>query len=253
MSEKLARFVSVALVASGLGICLLSATPPASEIPPLLYVSDPDYSHPVWVAAEAAFDASGQLDDKLFASSAAWALSGHIEDNEVGTCIELGERWAEVVNPPDLETLDRSIANTPLVVVARVMARAFGFHGDTPGQLFRLDPEEILKGEAWSDHFFVFFPVGTFTAGPHRFCKRDARFPETPELGDRLLLTVPVSEDSNEPFLDLWYGANVVVLKNDGSLRLPAAFAEQELETETASGLLEFARSAVRTQRSPGK
>lgn len=199
------------------------------KIPPVLYSSLLD-SAPVFVTAEAAIDARGELNTALLDPRAQSVLGNLTSDpwltRREKDCIEVEEHWVERVNPTDRSSLRKAARTADLVLEAVVLSKDYGFTvAGLPGQLLEVRVEEVLRGPAELDSYFIFMPVGTFRAGPYTFCKSDSRFPAPPSPGDRVLLLIPSVPNPAEPFLDLRDEHSLVVIKGSGEVDLPRSFA----------------------------
>lgn len=216
------------------------------EIPPILYTSltTQDRTYPTWVSAEAAVDADGNLTEELFHPHAVRALEDLLTTSprEDG-CLQLGNVYESIVNPPDRSSLAKATRGSDLVLLATVVSREYGFHFSEAGQLIAVRVDEVLRGEAERGEYFLFLPVGHFEAGPYSICKTDSRYAAPPDIGDEVVLLLPEVENPSEPYLDLVWGTSLVVIEESGRVRVPRAF---ELEKPIASrnGLIERIRRA---------
>lgn len=207
---------------------LLGEEPPptttAGEIPSVLYADVParlDPTYPMWLGAAEVIDASGQVTDQLPAHLRS-TIESLIASPVPGRCIEVTEYYD---NYPALQggTLAEAIDNSEQVLTGVVTARAFGFELDEPGQLLRLDLEEVQKGSTAVDYFYFFVPVGRFWAGPYEICKTDARFPVVPAVGDRIMLLVPGVRNPGEHYLRTSRDASLIILR-EADVVLPKQF-----------------------------
>jgi hypothetical protein len=117
------------------------------------------------------------------------------------------------------------------VILGKVTEKAFGVQVYFPGQLLRVVPEKILKGQPRNvPAYFVFMPVGNFKIGEVPLCVTDSRYPDAPEAGDQVLLFVPEDEPNwqakqNEPYLELLDDGGIVTIHSNSTVSLPARFA----------------------------
>jgi hypothetical protein len=78
-------------------------------------------------------------------------------------------------------------------------------------------------------YVYVEYPVASFEVGGYRFCKKDSRWPEPPETGDRVMVFpyMPPKDEAGQvvaPFPD---GFEVILeRKGDGGLSLPKALRD---------------------------
>lgn len=125
-------------------------------MPQVLYVSGTDSPFPRWVAAEAAFDQHGEVITEL-CHEAACALLNEIAEtprDPTSGCVEREETYQLFWDPPDRSTLDKSVKNSQLVFLGKVVDKAYGFKGGTPGQLIRVASTRDFKGMRALDLLF---------------------------------------------------------------------------------------------------
>jgi hypothetical protein len=214
------------LVQIGFGLLILASLAMASggDMPQVLYSTRPEIEYPVWVAAEAALDPNGKVNRKLFAEWAANTIDSMFTTIEpVDGCIPVTAAYRQHgFMPPSRETVREAARNVPFALHGRVTGRSYGFNESVPGQLLRLEPIELLKGEPENiAEYYVFFPVGDFAIGDHRICKSDNRLPETPEVGDELLVTDPWRVTKDDRFIETWGIQGLIVIDDDGTVHLP--------------------------------
>lgn len=236
------RFVLAAL----LTLPGLFATPVAAErpretrqtegIPPVLFVQLPLRSadHPIFVSASIAVTDDGDFNTDLFAPSVLRMLDRYPDRRDpVAGCIVLEEFYEEWVGSSDRSTIEKASQTAEVILTAEVVGRDFGFQHMVPGQLLRVRPERVLKGQAPLSHYFVFLPIGTFESGPYKFCKTDSRYPEPPEIGQRVLLLVPAMGSTEEHYLDLRTETSIITIGSEGEVDLPQPF-ERSLQRAEA-------------------
>lgn len=197
------------------------------DLPEILYSSNPDLMYPVWISADAAFNHDGELNEALFSAPSAKTIKGYLELPSSDGCIEVGEHYESIVDPHDRSSLRKSVHHSELVLQARVTAKEFGFHHYLPGQLLRVEPVETLRGKVFLDHYYIFLPMGEFSAGPHKFCKVDSRYPTEPRVGDGVLLMIPSTFSTEEQYLELQEASSIVVLQSDGGVSFPSLFKSE--------------------------
>lgn len=204
----------------------------AVEIPPILNSSHYD-TIPTFVSADVAIGPDGELNTDVLDPLSEVVLGNLLDNFERGVygpdCVKYGEVYIERVNPPDRSSLQSATRSANLILEAVVTGRDYGFYqGRVAGQLLVLEVEQVIRGSAPLDSYYVFYPVGRFEAGPYSFCKVDGRVPEPPEIGERLLLLSPSVAESQEPFLDVRDVHSFIVLDRAGKARLPPDFPEAE-------------------------
>jgi hypothetical protein len=211
---------------------LVSPSAAAGELPcgmpEYLYVESlpglGDYAR--WVSEDRASDADGELDEELIHPESRRLITNFLKIPARNGCIPLEEFYQEGVGRRDVDTLEGRFAASELVLHGRVTGKAPGFLAYSPGQLVRLEPIRLLKGdETPLPRYYTFFPVGTVRLGEATLCKTDSRFPRVPEIGDELILMVLDRPDPSEPLLepDL-YGAEGYLTIHDGHVDLPSRF-----------------------------
>lgn len=206
------------------------------ELPEVLYNSDTFVQAPVWVSAAAAIDSDGAVNDELFADSLREIIESFFAQPNKGDCYVVEEIFESRINPPNRSTLALAVESSELVLMGRITAADYGFHFYSPGMLLRIEPSEVLHGRAPLDFYYVFFPVGNFTAGPYRICKSDSRYPRAPQVGDELLIMAPARiRLPNDPFLELEEASSVVVVPGDAKPDLPTVFKESAKAKSTPS------------------
>jgi hypothetical protein len=192
------------------------------SMPQVLYTSQPEFEHPIWVAAEAALAPDGTVNEELFGQSAS-TLESHLAMEPTDGCIRLTEFYSQPgIGPPSRESVELAARNVAFALHGRITGKAYGFYYSTPGQLLRLEPIELLKGGPESHAvYYVFFPVGTFSVGDYDICKTDDRYPEPPEIGDELLVTDPWRTRKDDSFVNTWGPKGVIAIESDGTVHLP--------------------------------
>lgn len=198
------------------------------EIPQVLYtsISKHDPAYPTFVAAAAAVNADGTINEKLIHPHAVDTLRGILDQDPVDGCIRTEEVWWDELEVPDRPSLDLAARRSHLVVVGTVIAREAGFRFFEAGQLIEVKVEEVIRGHAEDDRYFVFVPAATFQAGPYRICKIDRRYAAPPEIGERVVLLAPRAQDIGDSFIDLVDGSGLIVLEGKSRVRLPKNFSD---------------------------
>lgn len=242
---------------AGMSLLLVGQALPAAEpivrdvhgtIPPVLFSAADEFnpSYPVFVSASAAVDEDGDFDPSFFHPHVIDRLK-HLLSEEwlIDGCYRHSQFYFDELGIPDRSTLKRAIENSPVVAIAEVVARDYGFQDITPGQLLEVKIKEGLKGSLPLRSYFIFLPVGEFGAGPFRICKTDPRYPEPPLIGEKILVMVPRQVNgSEERFLHLANSQGLVVLEDDNGVRLPSEFERNASKKEplTATSVVELAR-----------
>ena len=202
------------------------------HLPKVHYVpSDSWTTSPIWIDASLVLNRDGSINTSLIPKDQAeWDLKPLLAMPLKNGCVPAGAVLQDIVNAPDRRSVEEATKNSRLVILGKVTEKAFGVEVYLPGQLLRVVPEEILKGQPRSvPAYFVFMPVGDFKIGNVPLCVTDNRYPDAPKVGDQVLLFVPEDEPDwrakqNEPFLELLDDGGIVTIHSDSSVSLPAKF-----------------------------
>jgi len=218
------------------------------ELPQVLYtaLAKHDPAYPTFVAAEAAINPDGSINEKLLPPSAISTLRGILDQEPVDGCIRTEEVWWDEMGVPDRPTLELAAKRSDLVLVGEVVAREAGFRFFEAGQLIEVTVKEVIHGNADADRYFVFIPVAKFQAGPYRICKIDRRYVAPPEIGERVVLLVPRGQDIDGEYIDVVDGSGLMVVDPNGLVRLPKAFEEHLHKVFDQHSVLSILRSASR-------
>lgn len=223
LSKRPEAVFVVVLVCALVGGLNVAPTMAVSEvtIPPVLFATLPhvDNTYPIWVSAEAAISAEGELIAELFHPHLHSRLRSYLQTppDPAKGCIPVAKLIGDPINPPDRSHLGGAIEHSSVVLLGEVVARDFGFERGLPGQLLAVRPLRTYKGDTRLDHYYFFMPVGRFSAGPYTFCKTDNRYPDPPELGDQVLIMAPTREETG-PYLNIEDANSLIVFdeKSEG-------------------------------------
>ncbi len=210
----------------------------AQAFPEILYSSNPYREYPVWVSATAAIEPSGKIHQELFFPAAKRTIEGYFTSEPRNGCFRVEEHYEALVNPADRSSLDKAVEHSAFILVGRITATAFGFNQYLPGQLLQVEPSEVLQGEALLDRYYVFYPAGTFVAGPYAICKTDRRYPRIPEIGDEVLLMIPEMHSLTDPYLELEEAFSIVVIRDSNIPDVPAVFKHSDADASEIKGSL---------------
>lgn len=186
-------------------------------VPPLVKSVDPERPWPLFVAAELAVTASGDVAEDLFDFAAARTIQHELQrprEPMEGDCIRWGEAYDFGVTTPILDSIRDLVAHSGPIVRGRVTGARSGFSSAVPGQLLRIEVIEQLKGTETSSYGYVFFPVGRLELEEVAICKTDSRYANVPEVGSEVLIFAQGLRDkAAEPLFRLPdNGTGVVVL-----------------------------------------
>jgi hypothetical protein len=210
-----------------------------------------DSSYPFWVDASMVLNADGSLNTSLLNQSAILILRDFRANAPEHGCLAVGHAFVGSGSAPERKSPEQATRNSRLVLLGTVTEKAYGIGGDLPGQLLRIVPDEIIKGQPRNiPAYFVFIPVGTFKIGSLEICKTDEFYPEPPAVGDQVLLFVPDSWDwqqnQDDPYLNLKGESGIITIHADSTVSLPQPFRARLKTPPPSSGaLLSSVRSAT--------
>jgi hypothetical protein len=212
-----------------------------------------DSKYPNWVDTSMVLNADGSLNTDLLHPSAIRQIKAFRANATGNGCLPVGHYFQDAIAPPERNTPEQATRNSRLVLLGTVTEKTFGFAGDEPGQLLRVTPDEIIKGQPRNvPAYFVFLPVGTVKVGILEICKTDEYYPDPPAVGEQVLLFVPDSWDwqqnQNDPYLDLMNESGIITIHSDSRVSLPKRFRENLGATPApsgAEGLLSRVRAAA--------
>ena len=239
---KSSRRVLYILVALSLSLAALG-----DEMPRVAYYPDLPNFKPHWVASDAALTSEGRLDTAVFEDAAVEHLKRWLGGTERGEeCLQIENKIPE--SPvPGKETLADQTRASDWIFFAEVTGRIPGFRSVRPGTLLRIEPTQVLKGPVDRNFpHYVFLPVGEVPLGKRRLCVEDVRFPELPELGEQVLLYLPLNAFTEGEFLFGDDGMMVTFPREQGA-SLPGRFRESSASLIGVSpeAFLEFTESIV--------
>jgi hypothetical protein len=220
----------------------IGATP--GHLPKVHYVPSraPEMTYPMWIESSMALHEDGTINTTLMHPEGVKEIEAIRAMPQEGGCVQFGPVFEDIVDSPSRSTPEEAVKSARLVIFGKVTEKSYGFKVDVPGQLLRVVPEEVLKGQAREvPAYFVFLPIGTFNLGNLTICKTDSRYSEPPAVGDEVLLFVPPigewQQDQREPFLELLDDGGLVTVHADGKVALPKRYqatAKSALPTKDA-------------------
>ena len=201
------------------------------HLPKVHYVpSNAAYTkYPIWVDASMVFNPDGSVNTTLLPVEGERTVTALLQKAPAHGCVPVGTYFEDLANLPERNSIEQATKNSRLVVLGKVTENAYGISGYIPGQLLRVVPEEVIKGQPRDvAAYFVFVPVGYFKLGSVTLCKTDSRYPEAPRVGDQVLLFVPDGPnwqaDQKEPYLELQDDGGIVTIHGDSTVSLPKRF-----------------------------
>lgn len=221
-----------------------------SDTPRILFRSEEGSKYPAFVSADAVLTEDGKVNASLFSPAAVDRMTSLLATAPQGDCIRAENYYESYVNPPPRSTIGAAVRSAHLVLLGTVVESTFGFSGAAPGQLLHVRPDQILKGTAGGDLYFVFVPIGNFSVGATRLCKTDTRYASPPEIREQLMAFVPRfwNSDHAGAFLRTFDEAGIITIRADSTLSLPGRYRKAEAAKAAAmptrkAELLELVRS----------
>jgi hypothetical protein len=208
-------------------------------------------AYPIWIDASMVLNKDGSLNTTLVPKEMGeWDLMATLRLPLKDGCVHAGGTIEEIVDAPDRRSVEQATKISGLVILGRITEKAFGVESYKPGQLLRVVPEKVFKGQPRRvPAYFVFIPVGNFKIGNTPLCVTDSRYPDAPTVGEEVLLFVPEvtngQEKQDEPFLQLLDDGGIVTIHSDLTVSLPAKFSATGAKPLTSSDLLSRVRAAA--------
>jgi hypothetical protein len=177
-----------------------------------------------WIPAAAGFTKTGDLRPDLFTPGARKMLDDNRKANSTGCSQFLVPNLFD----PSLAhgSLDDLVSASLLIVRGRLYQAEAGFYLNTPGALFTLLPDEVLKtdGRVYTQSaLFVFIPGVTIQTPSGFICSKALPNTPSPAVGDEVLLFVslpPLNSAGDILRVDTW---SQVVVNHGGHIFAPAA------------------------------
>jgi hypothetical protein len=188
---------------------------------------------PVWVDASLVFNSDGSINTDLVHPEGVKEIQALRGRSLINGCTPEGPFFEDIVNLPPRATPEEATKTAQLVLLGKVTETAYGLFVLEPGQLLRIVPQEIIKGQPRDvDAYFVFFPVAEFMLGGIKICKTDNRYPAAPAVGDQVLLFLPPgAESQTEPYLELDDDGGIITLHANGVVSLPKRYRGRSSST----------------------
>ncbi len=186
-------------------------------------------AYPIWIDASLLLNGDGSVNTGLVPPDAVPDVKAILARASTGGCVQIGAFFEDLVNPPERNSIEQAVRSSRLVILGKVTERSFGMSGPIPGQLLRVVPEEVFKGQSRSvPAYFVFMPVGTFQIGSATVCKTDSRYAAPPAVGDHVLLFGPEEPSCrdcrDEPYLEVGDDGGIITFHDDQAPSLPQRY-----------------------------
>lgn len=185
--------------------CLLLLVPAAAalaEVPSWIQAPAERGASPIWMSAEEATTAEGELRSELFSSLDEMNVRRHLESqrearNQAGLVEKTGadtcQSWifippSPVVAEPTLEAL---LDHAKLAFVGTVEDQKQGFYHGHPNSLLEIRVETVLKApEGYEDITSVYatYPHVEMKIGGEMVCMRSDRYPARPLTGKGIMV-----------------------------------------------------------------
>lgn len=231
---------SLLILALAIGLPLLGlhaklAASQSGRIPPYIASRYGPTSFAAWVSANSVVNANGELNLEALPIGLRMSVQRQIEsgDYQKQGCLQTLEVSVDQAGPikerGTLKDLTRNSIGILQGTVTDIDA-GFGSYG-TPALLLEIQVTDRVKSsDKIADSSYVYFeyPVATFEAGGYRFCKKDSRWPQPPEIGDRVML-FPYRQPGDmagQVFAPLPEGFELIFERKkerDGALMVPKA------------------------------
>lgn len=223
----------------------LCAAPGVGEvgeaIPETLYAQNERLQ---FVALERSVDPSGRVDRDLLGPGTAASLEAKLaQEDKVDGCIRISGQSSLDGTYAGLENLQASLHTSDNVLLGRVVGRRVGSIGSRFGTLLLVESEDVLVG-APSFRFHIFFPKGEFQFQGKDYCVVNAKYPEVPEVEDRVLV---MHQDQFHGSQIIGLGPNqLIVLPEGGSPRFGSqAAGHHDLSFEVAQDVVTWVQDSL--------
>lgn len=225
----------------------------AGHLPKVHYIPSQaaDSKYPFWIDASMVLNDDGSPNTDLLEPSAVITVKTLRANAPARGCQTVGHYFFDRVGRPERNTPQQAARNSRFVLLGTVTEKTYGIGGNQPGQLLRVTPDEIFKGQPRNvPAYFVFLPAGTFKIGNLEICKTDEFYTEPPAVGEQVLLFVPDSWDwqqnQSDPYLNVLDESGIITIHADATASLPRPFRTTLKTAAPSSGaLLSSVRSAA--------
>ena len=202
------------------------------EMPQVAYYSEFPDMPPHWVAAEAALDDVGKPRLELFGSGSLDHLRLLMERDSrgPGQCTEIRNEIPGN-HAENIKNLELLAQDSDWIFLAEVTGSLGGFRRGFPGTLLRIEPESVFKGPVDRNYpHYIYLPIGEIELGSKRLCVSDVRYPELPEIGEKVLVHVRLTSRNSGEFL---FGSDAMTISfPEGMASLPGRYRESHSEVE---------------------
>ena len=189
-----------------------------------------------WVGAATALTADGKPDRTQFDNGGIDGVEWILKQPEIDGCAEFGSVILDgVAHDHERETLDDVAETATSILEGIVDGVAPGFYAGIPGQLYRVRPRRVLKGELDRDTYYFFLPMGRIPLGSMTVCETEPKYPVAPVRGLRVLLMTDSWAGPDKEFLVVEQPEDIVIEKGDSSAAIAAALVRRQPEVANVS------------------
>ena len=215
---------------------------------------------PVWVSAEAATTAAGEIDWEILGERAHQMYQGVLQSTPfllskppgdssppeydpdssglTPECVQYGAAFYDSLERGPDDTFQGVLKNAPAIVRGRITDLTPGFYKGDPATLLTVEVEKFLRRSRQFSRqrvIYVVYPYARFGIGDVNFCKQDSSFPYRPALEDRIMLFPYGSPGDASQQLVRPDSRELIFESTGGRLVLPKAFASNPESTRPLS------------------
>ena len=152
---------------------------------------------PIWVAADRAMTASGEIDREIFTKNAVDWIHYELMQDDRKYQWDADEKCLALYSPgdhhntpaPHWEDFSSVVADSKVVLLAKVTGERAGFNDHGIGvSVLRLKPLQWLKGKEDWELNYLQIPLGRMSFGGRNFCLGQAQFARFPKPGSRVVV-----------------------------------------------------------------
>ena len=177
--------------------------------------ADDPQSYPLWIDPSLVAE-EGQFNYELFHPTVATILRDSFQQGPSSDgCLQY-ELLSEPLISADWSSLGAALKTVDLVLLGQVVGKTPGFGRTGPETLYEVHLEELLKGLSDETTFFFTTSNAEVEVLDSRFCRKDGRLDEEPNVGDLVLLLEARYNYPTQQFLPLGYVHNSALLRESG-------------------------------------
>ncbi|HTR03212.1 MAG TPA: hypothetical protein VMN82_08455 [Thermoanaerobaculia bacterium] len=201
------------------GAATASAADDAAGIPTGLCGRDGINGEPFWVASSVLLTPEGKPDRRFVGPGSIGSVEWVLQEPEKNGCVRFGAVIIDyVAHDHERGSVEDAVETASTILEGVVEAASPGFfEGGTPGQLYRVLPLRLMKGEAAPDRYYFFLRAGRVPVGTKSVCAQDAALPD-PAIGSRVLLLADSRNGPNLEYIDVEEPEDIVVENPGGTV-----------------------------------